>query len=114
MSTDMAPSANPDYEDLRVKIRDRVLAHLQQVNFAFNRLRANDPKEAVRQMHQFQRESLMKRHRKALSRHVPRLKDKFALGSDIDPESIDPRLVPVNSRDESGLVFRMASVDRQR
>ena len=109
MSTDMAPSANPDYEDLRVKIRDRVLAHLQQVNFAFNRLRANDLKEAVRQMHQFQRESLMKRHRKALSRHVPRLKDKFALGSDIDPESIDPRLVPVNSRDESGLVFRMAS-----
>ncbi len=98
-----------EYEDLAVDIRDRVLDHLQQIRVAFEYPESSDPKEAVRQMYIAQRNSLMERHRKALARHVPRLLNKFALGSEVDPSSIDPRLIPVNSSDDSGLLFRMAS-----
>ena len=109
MARSNLPSPATEYESLRVEIRDRVLAHLSHMHVALERLQSGDPKEAVRQMHLTQRNSLMERHRKALARHVPRLLDRFALGSDIDPPSIDPQLVLVDSRDDTGLLFRMAS-----
>ena len=104
-----SPSPAATYESLRVEIRDRVLAHLNHMNVALKRLQSSDPKEAVRQMHLTQRNSLMERHRKALARHVPRLLDRFALGRDIDPPSIEPQLILVDSRDDSGRLFRLAS-----
>ena len=51
----------------------------------------------------------MVRARKALSKHVPRLLETFAVSSDVHPGAIDPELLLVNSRDDSGLLFRLAT-----
>lgn len=104
-----ASAANQDCEHLRADIRDRLLAHVNETQANYQCLRVSDAKRAVRGMHLPQREALMERHRKALSRHVPKLLERFALGSDIVPESIEPHLVPVKAEHETGLLFRIAS-----
>ena len=109
MVADGNPSSDDDLESLRLDIRSRLLAHFTQVRSAFDQLSESDPKEAVRQMHSAQRDALMARSRRTLSRHVPRLLDSFAVVSDIDPDAIDPELVLVDSRDDSGLLFRLAT-----
>ena len=109
----MADSDNPtnggDLESLRRDIRHRLLAHIDRVQSAFGQLHTCDPKEAVRQMHSTQRDAVLARTGKALSKHVPRLLNTFAIASDVDPVSIAPELVPVDANDDSGLLFRLAT-----
>mgnify|MGYP001202682438 CR=1 FL=1 len=67
-------------------------------------------KEAVRARHAAQRAAVRARTLPALLPRLPRLLGYFAEGWEVRPERIEPELVPVDSRGETGDLFRLATL----
>ena len=94
--------------DLAYRIRSQLSEDMKTINSDDEPNWANS-KQSIRHAHSRQRHQTMVKEKFALGKHLPRLIGNFATGRDVNPEKIDARLVPVNSRDDTGLLFRLAA-----
>jgi len=65
-------------------------------------------KDSIRQLHVAARSASIDKAQPGLERYEPRLIERFADGTDIDPNKIDPVLVEVEAGTEEELLFRYA------
>lgn len=93
-------------------LRSDILRHLEGLGLpSLNGSSPNQElsKEQIRASHAFQRAANLQREVRAVSSRWPLLKH-FANGSDVKPEAIDPELVLVHSNQETGELFRLATL----
>ncbi len=67
-------------------------------------------KDSIRASHAPQRSDIFDLQYKALAPYWEKLIENFANGNEINPSTIDPELVLVSSDDETGYLFRFASL----
>ena len=67
-------------------------------------------KQKIRNLHAAQRMDILERHRRFVETHGTELAEHFASGSQVDPGSIDPKLVPVTPGSLESRLFRFASL----
>jgi hypothetical protein len=99
--------------ELISELRSDILSHIETLKLPSltDNHNGSVTKESIRVSHSFQRTENLKRVYKAFSeKKRKRLLTHFANGSDVNPEAIDPELVMVESRQESGDLFRYASL----
>lgn len=94
--------------DLRKELESHIATLKLDALLAGN-LTGDVRKAMIRTSHAHQRSDLMQRERLALGPQVARLLSYFADGAEIQPELIDPVLVPVVSGQETALLFRVAT-----
>jgi hypothetical protein len=110
-----------DSEDVNaicpVALRADILDHWRCLGLVLtdNQLRAGQngqpslSKDGIRFAHAKQREAYLAREAAALCRKWPDLLAHFADGREVNPEKIQPELVPVESNKETGNLFRLAT-----
>jgi hypothetical protein len=95
-------------------LRADILDHLNAIELpALNGGPAHEAsltKAGIRASHSRQRQERLERELTAIGRRLPRLLSQFADGSEVDPEAIDPELVPVESGRDTGYLFRLATL----
>ena len=69
----------------------------------------NGSKDQVRRSHSAHREDALARERRALRKHGRQLLERLAVGSEVDPASICPELIPVRAGTSDALLFRFAT-----
>lgn len=97
----------------RAILRADVLQHLNTLRLPALQQRGTDAaagKAGIRSSHAAQRADVHRREQRALAAHWSSLLGHFANGCEVRPEAIDPQLVPVRSDDETGELFRMATL----
>jgi len=67
-------------------------------------------KETIRASHSNQRSEIIEREYKVLAPYQARLLSHFANGDEVKPAAISPELIPVVSGEETGYLFRFASL----
>jgi hypothetical protein len=100
-----------DRDHVRSSLKARVLDSLASQGLRIERGRCGTEavdKAAIRALHAQARAAWVQSSWPALQRHEQRLLGHFALGADVDPERIAPRLVEVTRGSEQELVFRYA------
>lgn len=106
--------ANGSHLTLEIEcIRQQLLNHLESLQLPSNGDQgalSNLPKESIRRMHAPQRSQVIKRELSSLGNRAHSLLRYFADGSEVDPEKIDPCLIPVCADDETGALFRLATL----
>lgn len=93
-------------------LRTWVMRELEEGGFHPHEGRINPPdlsKEGIRTLHWKQRESLLVAHIKLIDQWEDTLLKWFADGTEVDPENIDPHVIPVKT-DEEAALFRYASL----
>ena len=65
-------------------------------------------KDEIRASHSYQRNEIFQREYKVLKPYIKRLLPNFANSEEVNPSEIDPELIPVNSSDDTGRLFRFA------
>lgn len=100
----------PDTSDSPEQLRSDILAHLSALGVSTNGQvgKALD-KETIRAAHAHQRDLLLKREVGALRPRLERLLPYFADGKDVEPDKIQPKLIPVDAEDWTGELFRLAT-----
>ena len=93
---------------LVASIRARLTEHLAELNLQAH-ADGNGTKDQVRRSHSAHRSAVLTREKKAFARRGGILLDRFAVGADVDPERIDPRLIPVVAGSDDSLLFRLAT-----
>jgi hypothetical protein len=104
-------SVEADRERLRRQLKTRVLESLASQGLSVQQGRCTVEafdKAAVRALHRQARAAWIRRAWPALERHEERLIQRFASGSEVQPERIEPRLVEVTRHSEAELLFRYA------
>jgi hypothetical protein len=98
------------------ELRGQVKAELEASGFvlASGRLQLpeageDDPKEVARRLHRAQRDAVLAKNIPFLSEWEDRVIERLANGSEIDPERIDPYVVPVLTEADAAL-FRFATL----
>ena len=71
---------------------------------------SGDGKEAVRALHEHQRNARLEKNREFLINRAPRLFTYFASGIEIQPESVTPVLEKIDARTWQAELFRLASL----
>lgn len=103
-------SVQPREANLKRKLRE----HLHSLGFTKSQdgaLQApGNTKDAIRAIHQAQREERLSDNQKFVSRAGGKLMQFFASGTEIDPEKISPVLERVSSNTVQGDLFRLASL----
>lgn len=103
-------SAQPREANLKRKLRE----HLHSLGFTKSQdgaLQApGNTKDAIRAIHQAQREERLLDNQKFVSRAGAKLMKFFASGKEIDPQKISPVLERVSSNTVQGDLFRLASL----
>ncbi len=97
--------------DLIEQLRADIIDHFAALKLpALNGSSSNGSmsKDTIRASHAHQRNEKFQREYKALKPSIKDLMRFFANGDEVNPASIDPELVPVNSQDETGRLFRFA------
>ncbi len=107
---DSRPRATREHlaADLRKELKSHI-ATLKLDGLMASNLTGDVRKAMIRSSHSHQRSDVLQREKLALERHVPRLMSYFANGTEVQPSSIDPALVPVVSGEETALLFRAAT-----
>ncbi len=99
------------YED---NLKRKVRRHLRQIGFRRQKDGSlaidGDGKDAVRALHGAQRKERLACNREFISGRAPKLVEHFALGEDIRPEEISPRLERVYAGTQQSELFRLASL----
>lgn len=106
-------TVSPARPNERAILRADVLQHLNTLSLpALQQQDAGAPagKAGIRGSHAPQRADVHRREQRALAPHWSTLLTHFADGCEVCPERIDPELVPVRSDDETGEVFRIATL----
>lgn len=99
----------------RVELRGEVLRHLRSQGFKVSESGVlgaiETDKDKLRSLHLESVSALRERGRRALSRHEDRFVGRLALGVNVAPTQVRPRLVPVfDRRSEDGLLWRWAAL----
>jgi len=95
-------------EDLRADI----LHHFEslQLPALFGGTNGILSKDNIRASHSNQRSDIFEREYKVLAPYWDRLLSHIANGDEVTPDTISPELIPVSSEDETGRLFRFASL----
>ena len=109
---------NPREDDHRQRddevqsLRIDILNHLQSLGLPANLEESTGTvsKEAIRTSHRLQKLEIFQHEREALAPYWEHLLTYFANGSEVQPNLINPELIPVISGDETGYLFRMAAL----
>lgn len=96
-------------QELRSLIKHGLSSQDQAPNGSSNGASPNAHKDAIRLAHAAQRADRLARESATLGPKVARLIDKFALGSEVVPEKITPRLIEVGKNGPERYLFRMAA-----
>ena len=94
--------------ELIAALRCQFTSHLRSLGLEAH-ANGNGTKSQIRRSHRSHRSETLARERKALSRRGRTLVEKFALGTDVCPERIDPEIVPVCPDSNDSLLFRLAT-----
>lgn len=100
-------------DDLVEWLRTAITEHLNALGISYlgrNGKPLTLTKDAIRRMHALQRKEIIERERSALAPRLHRLIHHFASGREVDPRRIEPELVPVSSDNETGFLFRLATL----
>ena len=89
-------------------IRCQLTHHLNQLGLEAI-AHGGGTKSQIRMSHRSHRFETLARERKALSKRGKALIERFALGTDVFPERIDPQIVPVGPNSADSLLFRLAT-----
>ena len=98
--------------NLAKDLRNELVKHIAELKLdalMAENLSGDVRKAMIRSSHAHQRSDLLDREKRALGPHVSRLIGYFADGVEVQPELIDPVLVPVLSGEETALLFRLAT-----
>jgi len=98
-----------EVEMLRKDIRDH-LETLRLPSWANGESPGVLSKEGIRAMHAHQRREVIEREKTSLGHKWPLLLENFANGRDVEPEAIEPVLIPVRADDWTGELFRFAAL----
>ena len=93
---------------LVASLRCQLTEHLDKLNLDAHRS-GNSTKEQIRLSHSVHRLDFLARERKALARRALTLVERFAVGTDIEPERISPKIIPVGPDSTESLLFRLAT-----
>ncbi|PKO16702.1 MAG: hypothetical protein CVU39_07715 [Chloroflexi bacterium HGW-Chloroflexi-10] len=99
-------------EDEVQSLRIDILKHFQSLGLPANLEESTSTvsKEAIRTSHRLQKLEIFQHEREALAPYWEHLLTYFANGSEVQPNLINPELIPVISGDETGYLFRMAAL----
>lgn len=101
------PTDENEYNSLRYD----VLAELARHDVVGRRLEHEDGKQAIRDAYQFKRAARSASERAFINKHSVQLLQHFAEGSEIRPDRIAPKLVPVEKAESfEGRLFRFATL----
>lgn len=123
-SNESGTSTNDNHVDVRqwteeevAALREDLLEHVKELKLPSNSGQTNDyaenqqlTKDAIRASHSHQRKELIEHEKEVFGRRWPKLLRKFANGIDVIPGRIKPKLMPVNSSDWTGYLFRFAAL----
>ena len=107
--TEHTPDHGPDSVD-RDGLRDSIVDHLKALGLIGELPSDGLPKDSIRQIHRFHREATHNRIRRALGSRIVQYVDDIADGDEVDPQTIEPELVPVRSGTRDADLFRFASL----
>ncbi len=91
------------------KLRRDVLKHIKSLRLPAKDGDAPD-KILIRHSHSHQRQEMTNQEWSAIGRHAGHLIQYFANGCEIEPEKIKPKLIPVESDQWTGHLFRFATL----
>jgi len=106
-------AGNPGCLEAVTALRNDILLHLTAIGVIATgdaTRETVDSKDAIRTMHAHQRAKKARQVRQALRPHWDRLLDHLADGHEVDPARIDPELAPMVSDQETGELFRLATL----
>jgi len=95
------------------ELRAAITAHLYTLGIKYLERDEEAPaltKDAIREMHALQKKEFVDRERAVLAPRLDHLIQHFANGQEVNPERVDPELVPVRTKHETGLLFRLATL----
>jgi hypothetical protein len=99
---------------IEASLKRKIRTHLRKLGFERTQGGALKPpsssKDAVRALHQEQRNAILKNQRRFLSEALPVLSKHFANGGEIDPAKVMPRLELVEAGTWQSDLFRLASL----
>jgi hypothetical protein len=97
---------------MATSLREDILDHFRSLQLpALNGGGAVElSKETIRASHAYQRSEVTKKEWKVLRRYSEELLQQFANGSELKPALIQPELVPVDSDQSTGNLFRFAAL----
>lgn len=93
-----------------VSLRRAISEHISGLALDVPDVGESRSKAAVRTSHESHRRDVFAKERLRLQPEWQRLSDWFAVGEEVDPARIAPALVPVDPEDDTGLVFRLATL----
>ena len=111
-SATRVPRRRNTRENLAADLRRELESHLAGLKLdalVAGNLTGDVRKALIRTSHSLQRADVLEREKVTLGKHVPRLLPYFADGAEIDPLQIRAELVPVESDQDSALLFRIAT-----
>jgi hypothetical protein len=103
------PAVGQDFSEVRSRLLEQLQRHGYQVSNGCLLPPPASSKEAIRQLHAPQRQTILERLHSWIVAHEPKLLPYFADGSEVQPDRIYPRLEPVNTPLKAAL-FRYASL----
>jgi len=112
ISSGTVPRRRNTRENLAADLRKELTSHIAGLKLdalMAENLSGDVRKAMIRTSHSHQRADLLEREKQALGQHVTRLLRYFADGVEVQPQLIDPVLVPVVSGEETALLFRVAA-----
>ena len=99
---------NDERAELVASLRCKLTEHLGRLNLGVHR-DGNGTKGQIRLSHSAHRLESLARDRKALAKRGRILIDRLAIGTDVEPERIDPEIVQVRPNSSDSLLFRLAT-----
>lgn len=109
LSSDFVEESQEDPERLKADIQKH-LTHLRLPSFAGESSPAGLEKDRIRAIHALQRQDVVQRELTALAGKLPKLLKNIANGKEVRPEAIHPELVPVRADEDTGDLFRFATL----
>ncbi|MFN8483024.1 MAG: DUF4338 domain-containing protein [Anaerolineae bacterium] len=98
---------------LVVKLRTELEEHLVSLGIELTGTQgelSHIAKDAIRAKHAAQKAEIVEQEAASLAPKLRRLIKDFADGREVDPSKIDPELVPVVASDDTGALFRLATL----
>ena len=91
-------------------LRDDILRHVAGLDLPRGQADEDGLKETIRASHAHQRASVFRRESGLVGSKAGRLLDRFAVGVEVEPQLISPRLVPVVAGSDDSDLFRLATL----
>jgi hypothetical protein len=110
MTVSTARRIESERKELVKTLREAIIAHISGLALDVSEVGDGRSKAAVRLSHESHRRDAFAKERLRLQPEWQRLSEWFAVGREVVPSKIAPILVAVDSENDTGLVFRLATL----